>query len=70
MCDSYIGLDQEYTIDVNKVNDIILSKAEETRTSKPKTKKGKSSQEKVDVKVNFDKESHGTMISGSDFSGF
>lgn len=47
MCDSYIGLDQEYTIDINRVNDTILSKAAEERATKPKTKKGKSSQDQV-----------------------
>ena len=45
MCDSYIGLDQEYTIDLNKVNEAILSKAADTRQNKSKMKKGKSSQQ-------------------------
>jgi hypothetical protein len=29
MSDSYIGLDQQYTIDLNRVNQIILSKAKD-----------------------------------------
>ena len=29
MCDSYIGLDQEYTVDLLKVNEIIVSRAAE-----------------------------------------
>ena len=34
MCDSYIGLDQEYTIDLNKVNDVILQQAKSGRGKK------------------------------------
>ena len=42
MSDSYIGLDQEYTIDLNRVNEAILSKAEATHQNMLKKKKGKS----------------------------
>lgn len=33
MCDSYIGLDQEYTIDINKVNEIIAKKNNKASTT-------------------------------------
>lgn len=36
MCDSYIGLDQEYTIDLIKVNQIIMSKAVQAAKSQKK----------------------------------
>ena len=47
MCDSYIGLDQEYTIDLNKVNDVIIKQAEKKQLEK-KAKKSKKIDEDGD----------------------
>ena len=40
MSDSYIGLDQEYTIDINKVNEIIEKRGQELKELRKQSKSG------------------------------
>ena len=52
MCDSYIGLDQEYTIDLNRVNELILDKTAGNSKSTKKAKAKKTKDEKVEIQIN------------------
>ena len=51
MCDSYIGLDQEYTIDLNKVNDTILHQAKSGKGKKSGPKMHEAGEQKVKINV-------------------
>ena len=50
MCDSYIGLDQEYTIDLLKVNQIIRAQAAESQKKKQKKTKDEPTKVTIDAK--------------------
>ena len=52
MCDSYIGLDQQYTLDLNKVNQIIESQAAESKRAG--AKKNQNDEQKVAINVKVD----------------
>lgn len=55
MCDSYIGLDQQYTIDLNRVNQIIQSKSNDAGKAK-EVGKSKIEEEEFTINTTISKE--------------